>query len=137
MKKFFKEFGEFINRGNVVDLAIAVIMGSAFGKIISSFVEDIITPLIGGLVGGINIADLSVQIGESTIRYGSFLQNIIDFLIIAFVIFVVIRILNRMQNRVQNMLHKNEEKVPEEPVPEDIQLLREMRDLLKSRNYFK
>ena len=86
MKKFFKEFGEFIKRGNVIDLAVAVVIGAAFSAIVTSLVNDIIMPLIGIIVGGVNISSLSVTVGSATLTYGNFLQNIINFLIIAFVI---------------------------------------------------
>ena len=87
-----KEFKEFISKGNVVDLAVGVIIGGAFGKIVTSLVNDIIMPLIGVIIGGINFTNLSIKIGESVIAYGSFIQNIIDFLIIAACIFVFVKV---------------------------------------------
>ena len=86
-----KEFKEFISKGNVVDLAVGVIIGGAFGKIVTSLVNDIIMPLIGVIIGGINFTNLSIKIGESVIAYGSFIQNIIDFLIIAACIFAFVK----------------------------------------------
>ena len=92
-----KEFREFIERGNVLDLAIAVIIGGAFGKIITSLVGDILTPLLGLVMGGINFSGLSSQVGEAVITWGAFVQSIFDFLIIAFVIFLIVRTANKMK----------------------------------------
>lgn len=92
-----KEFREFIERGNVLDLAIAVIIGGAFGKIVTSLVNDIITPLIGLLLGGINFSERFSKVGEAIIKWGAFLQSIIDFLIIAFLIFIIVRTANKMK----------------------------------------
>jgi len=92
-----KEFKEFAMRGNVIDLAIAVIIGGAFGKIIASLVDDIIMPLIGLLVGGVDFSNLAVTVGSAQVKYGQFIQNIVDFLIIAFVIFLMVRAINRMK----------------------------------------
>ena len=86
-----KEFRDFVNRGNVVDLAVAVIIGGAFGAIITSLVDDIIMPLIGVIIGGVDFASLSIQVGEASILYGSFIQAIVNFLIIAFVLFLIVR----------------------------------------------
>ena len=92
-----KEFREFVARGNVLDLAIAVIIGGAFGKIVASLVNDILTPLLGLFMGGINFSEQSSQVGETVITWGVFLQSIIDFLIIAFVIFLIVRTANKMK----------------------------------------
>ena len=92
-----KEFREFAIRGNVIDLAVAVIIGGAFGKIISSLVDDIIMPLIGLLIGGIDFKSLAIQIGSAKVTYGNFIQNVVDFLIIAFVIFLMVRAMNRFK----------------------------------------
>lgn len=92
-----KEFRAFIERGNVLDLAVAVIIGGAFAKIISSLVTDILTPLIGLIVGGINISGLSFTIGDAVITWGAFVQSIFDFLVIAFVIFLIVRTANKMK----------------------------------------
>ena len=125
-----KEFKEFISKGNVVDLAVGVIIGGAFGKIVTSLVNDIIMPLIGVIIGGINFTNLSIKIGESVIAYGSFIQNIIDFLIIAACIFVFVKFVNKLTNL--NKVEVKEEPKKEEPkVAEDIKLLTEIRDLLK------
>lgn len=123
-----KEFRDFINRGNVVDLAVAVIIGGAFGAIITSLVNDIIMPLIGVIIGGLDFAGLSIQVGEATILYGSFIQAIVNFLIIAFVLFLIVRSFNKLQ--------KEEEAAPAPP-PEpsaEEKLLTEIRDLLKERD---
>jgi len=90
-----KEFREFALRGNVMDLAIAVIIGGAFGKIVSSLVNDVLMPLIGLVLGGVNFSELSITVGAAVIKWGAFVQSIIDFIIIAFVIFMLIRAMNR------------------------------------------
>jgi large conductance mechanosensitive channel len=127
-----KDFKAFVLRGNVIDLAVAVIIGGAFGKIVTSMVNDIIMPIIGIILGNVNITGLKILIEpavgdtpEVAVYYGQFIQNIIDFLIIAFFIFLAIRILEKLK--------KKEEAAPaEEPAtPEDVELLREIRDLLK------
>ena len=92
-----KEFKEFAIRGNVMDLAIAVIIGGAFGKIVTSLVDTILTPLIGLVMGGIDFSGLKTQIGDAVIEWGLFLQSIIDFIIIAFVIFLLVRAINRLK----------------------------------------
>lgn len=92
-----KEFREFIERGSVLDLAVAVIIGGAFAKIITSLVGDILTPIIGLIVGGINISELSITIGDAVIKWGAFVQSIFDFLVIAFVIFLFVRTANKLQ----------------------------------------
>ena len=123
-----REFREFINRGNVMDLAVAVIIGVAFGAIVTSLVNDIIMPLIGVISGGINFSGLAVQVGQATIAYGNFIQAVINFLIVAFVIFMIVRTLNNLQKR-----FTQEAKVAPPPeAPADVQLLAEIRDLLKA-----
>ena len=123
-----KEFKEFIARGNVIDLAVGVIIGGAFGKIVTSIVNDLLMPLIGVISGGIDFTGLKFKIGEAEILYGNFLQNVIDFLIIAFCIFILVKIVNKITK-------KKEEPVEEAPAPkpEDIVLLEEIRDLLKQK----
>lgn len=125
MKGFVADFKAFAMRGNVIDLAVAVVIGAAFGKIVSSLVENIITPLIGILVGGVNFTTLSVQVGEATIAYGVFLQNTFDFIIIAFAIFLVVRALAKLQKPAEAKADTPA------PTPEDIVLLREIRDALR------
>ena len=92
-----KEFREFAIRGNVMDLAIAVIIGGAFGKIITSLVTDVLMPLIGLVLGGVNFSELSITVGAAVIKWGAFVQSIIDFIIIAFVIFMLVRAMNRLK----------------------------------------
>jgi large conductance mechanosensitive channel len=94
-----KEFKDFAMRGNVMDLAIAVIIGGAFGKIIASLVNDILMPLIGLLLGGVNFSELSAQVGDVVVTYGLFIQAVVDFLIIAFVIFLLVRTINSMKKQ--------------------------------------
>ena len=134
MKKFFAEFKEFISRGDVVSMAVGIIVGSTFTAIVNSLVKDIITPFIGVLMGGANFGELCWTIGEAQIMYGSFIQAVINFLITAFVLFCVVKAMNTMKKLSEKK--EEEEAKPEEPaapapVPEDIVLLTEIRDLLK------
>ncbi|MBK9006770.1 MAG: large conductance mechanosensitive channel protein MscL [Anaerolineae bacterium] len=92
-----KEFKDFVIRGNVIDLAIAVIIGGAFGKIVASLVGDVLMPVIGLLLGGVNFSELALTVGDAVVKYGAFIQSIIDFLVIAFVIFLFIRTMNRIK----------------------------------------
>ena len=124
MKNFFEEFKKFIARGNVMDLAVAVIMGGAFGKIVTSLVNDILMPLIGIIIGQ-NFNSLSVTLHGSTITYGIFIQNIVDFLIISFCIFIMTKILNKFVKKKE----KEEQKAPAKS--DEVKLLEEIRDLLK------
>jgi len=119
-----KEFKEFALKGNVIDLAIAVIIGMALGKIISSLVEDILMPFIGMFMGGVSFAELKYVVGDAVFAYGMFIQSIIDFIIIAFVIFIIIRVINSAKK-------KEEDTAVPEP-PEEVVLLTEIRDLLKN-----
>ena len=122
---FVREFREFAVKGNVVDLAVAVIIGAAFGKIVASLVNDIVMPLVGTLLGGINFTDLAVQVGQANIQYGKFLQTCVDFVIIALAIFLAVKVINRL---------KRAEPPPAPPTPpREEQLLVEIRDLLKQR----
>lgn len=122
MRNILKEFKAFAIRGNVVDLAVGIVIGAAFGKIVSSLVDNIIMPLAGLLLGGVEFSDLAFTIEDSTIRYGIFIQNVVDFTIIAFAIFLAVKIMNSVR--------KKEEEVP--PLPsEEIVLLREIRDALR------
>jgi large conductance mechanosensitive channel len=131
-KGFFAEFREFIARGNVIDMAVGVVVGSAFTQIVNSLVNDIITPAIGYLIGGMDFTKYQIALSEDAIiAYGTFIQNIINFLIIAFVIFLLVRGLNKLHR-------KKEEPAPEpvkEPEPDpQLVLLQEIRDLLKNKN---
>lgn len=127
MKGFIDEFKAFAMKGNVVDLAVAVVIGAAFGKIVSSLVDNIIMPLVGILLGGINFGNLMINVGNATVTYGVFLQSVVDFVIIAFVIFLVIKAINKASGP-----EEPAEDAPA-PTPEDIQLLREIRDSLRNR----
>ena len=134
MKKIFKEFGDFIKRGNVIDLAVAVVIGGAFSAIVTSLVNDIIMPVIGMITGGIDFSGLKATVGDATLAYGSFIQAVINFLIIAFVIFMVVKAMNTASEKVSKLKHKKgEEETKEEPAPksDEVILLEEIRDLLK------
>ncbi len=124
IKKGVSEFKKFISRGNVVDMAVGVIIGGAFGKIVTSLVQDILMPIIGVVLGGLNFCDLSVKVGSVSVRYGSFIQSIVDFLIISFSIFVMIKIFSKFKRK--------EEKIEKTKKTDDILILEEIRDLLKS-----
>ena len=128
-----QEFKEFIKRGNVLDLAVGVIMGSAFGKIVSSVVDDILMPMIGVLIGGVDFKNLKVEVGNAMIAYGNFLQNVIDFLIVALCIFFIIKIINKFFA----FSKKEEEKKEEQKKSEEVLLLEEIRDLLKGEESVK
>lgn len=131
----FKEFKEFISRGNVMDLAVGIIMGAAFGKIVSSLVNDIIMPPVGQILGGIDFQDLffalngesyatlelAKEAGAAVVAYGSFLQAVVDFTIIGFCVFLIVKSLNKLQKKTEKP----------KPTPADIILLTEIRDLLK------
>lgn len=121
--RFFSEFKQFAMRGNVIDLAVAVVIGAAFGKIVSSLVDGIIMPLIGLLMGGIDITNKVFKIGATVVKWGAFLQTIIDFTIIAFAIFVAIKFVNMLQNKQADE--------PAKPSKEEA-LLMEIRDLLRA-----
>ena len=129
--KELSAFKKFISRGNVIDMAVGVIIGGAFGKIVTSLVNDIIMPLIGLALGKIDFAKLMFKIGETEIKYGAFIQTIVDFLIVAFCIFVVIQIFEKFK--------KKEAEKPAEPKPapvvksDEAILLEEIRDLLKNK----
>ena len=128
MKKFLGEFKEFIAKGNVLDLAVAVVIGGAFNKIVSSLVDDVIMPVVGMIIGGINFSDIKVTVGSANLMVGSFIQNVVDFLIVAFVIFIVVKSFNA--------LNKKKKKGEEKEAPkkaDDILLLEEIRDLLKKQ----
>lgn len=125
-KGIISEFKTFIKRGNVIDLAVGVIIGSAFSSIVSSLVDDILMPLIGIIIGGYDFSELSIKIGQSTIKYGMFIQNIINFLIIAFCVFIFVKILNKLE-------HNKEETNKEKVKSDETILLTEIRDLLKNK----
>ena len=127
---FVKEFKEFAMRGNVMDMAVGVIIGGAFGKIVSSLVDDVLMPAIGMLTGNVDFTGLALKIGEgegaAVLKYGTFIQNVVDFLIVAFCIFLMIKAMNKL------MPKKEEE--PEAPAgPTQEELLTDIRDLLKDK----
>ncbi len=130
---FVKEFREFAVKGNVVDMAVGIIIGAAFGKIVTSFVNDIITPPLGYLIGGVDFTDLAVTLpavregmDPVTINYGAFLQTTFEFLIVAFAIFLVIKMINRLKRK-----EEVAPSTPPPPPPRQEVLLEEIRDLLK------
>ena len=128
-----KEFKEFIARGNVMDLAVGVIIGAAFGKIVTSLVNDILMPLLGLILGGIDFTGLSIKVGDAKVMYGNFIQSAIDFLIVAFCIFLVIKAVNKvMQKAKKDTTEENVEDI-EEAVNDEVKLLEEIRDLLKKK----
>ncbi|MGM0854248.1 MAG: large conductance mechanosensitive channel protein MscL [Bacillota bacterium] len=120
----WQEFKRFAVKGNVIDLAVAVIIGAAFGKIVKSLVDDIIMPLLGILLGGISFTNLKVMVGDAVITYGVFLHNVVDFFLIALVIFFIIRLYKKME--------RQEEVKAEVKVDQKEELLKEIRDLLKN-----
>ncbi len=128
-----KEFKEFISKGNVVDLAVGVIIGSAFGKIVSSLVNDILMPILGVLIGGVDFSSLSIKIGEAKITYGMFIQNVIDFLIIAFCVFIFIKTINKLSS-IANKQNKNKEDEKDKIVETELSVLKEIREELKINN---
>ncbi|MBQ2084262.1 MAG: large-conductance mechanosensitive channel protein MscL [Firmicutes bacterium] len=123
-----KEFKEFISRGNVMDMAVGIIIGGAFTAIVSSLVADIITPIIGMLMGGVDFSSLAVTVGSANLTYGNFIQAIINFLLVAWVLFMIVKAMNKMKRKEEEK--PAEPEAPAEP-PEDIVLLREIRDSLK------
>ncbi|MFN8035553.1 MAG: large conductance mechanosensitive channel protein MscL [Acidimicrobiia bacterium] len=125
MKEFLKDFKKFVMRGNVLDLAVAVIIGIAFGAVIKSLVDDVIMPFVGAIFGKASFQDLTLSIGDGVIRYGAFINTVINFLIIAFVLFLVIRLFEKMKS----MRGADEEA---EPLTVGEELLTEIRDILKT-----
>ena len=128
INKGVSEFKEFITKGDVVDLAVGVIVGGAFGKIVTSLVNDILMPIIGIIIGGIDFSNLSVNIVDAKIMYGSFIQQILDFLIISLCIFIFVKIISRFTRK-----KKVEEAAEEVVKTEEVMLLEEIRDLLKEQ----
>lgn len=129
---FWGEFKEFISKGNVVDMAVGVVVGGAFKSIVDSLVADIIMPAVSTLTGQVNIADLAITVGEINVKYGSFLQNVINFLIIAFTIFCVVKGMNAVREKFEKKKEEALEEVAPEPSKEEA-LLTEIRDLLKNK----
>ena len=125
---WMKEFRDFINRGNVIDLGVGIVIGTAFTGIVNSFVNDLLMPVIGILTGGVDFTGLGLKMGEAVVAYGNFVQAILNFLIIAFAVFWLVRAINRLNRR-----KKDQPAEPEAP-SDDIKLLMEIRDLLKAQN---
>lgn len=122
-----KEFRDFIAQGNVLDLAVAVIIGGAFGAIVNSLVDDILMPIVGIIIGGIDFSGLSIQVGDAQVLYGNFILAVVNFLIIAAAIFVIVRSYNQ--------LRRKDEAEPAPPeASEEVKLLAEIRDILEKGN---
>ena len=120
-----KEFKKFIARGNVLDLAVGVIVGGAFSSIVTSLVNNIFTPVIGLIVGGVDFSNLSITFRDTKIMYGAFIQSVIDFLIVAFCLFIVVKAVNKVT-------HKREEKTAKPTKSDELKTLEEIRDILKN-----
>lgn len=129
MKKFFAEFKEFIARGNAMSMAIGIIIGGAFTAIVNSLVNDVISPFLGIILGGLDFTGIAFTVGSANIMIGNFIQAVITFLLTALVIFSIIKFLNQFQKKEE----KVEEPEAEPEIPADIQLLTEIRDMLKER----
>lgn len=121
-----KEFKNFISKGNVIDLAIGVIIGAAFGKIVTSLVEDVLMPLIGVLIGGLDFTAFNFTIDDAVIKYGMFIQNIVNFLIVSFCIFIMIKLISKFKTKKEKEIIKTKS--------EEVLLLTEIRDLLSKKN---
>ncbi len=132
-KFMLKEFKAFISRGNVVDLAVGVIVGGAFGKIVTSLVNDILMPIIGILLGGIDFTNLTITIKDATITYGLFIQNVIDFLIVAFCVFLFVKVINNL-SKLGHKSDKKKDNVREQVVETELSILKEIRDELTKQN---
>ncbi len=132
INKRASEFKEFITKGDVVDLAVGVIVGGAFGKIVTSLVNDILMPIIGVIIGGIDFTNLSVKIADAEIKYGSFIQQIVDFLIISLCVFEFVKIITRI-TKLADKEEKVEEAVEEVKEETELDVLKEIRELLKEK----
>ena len=129
VKKMGEDFKTFISRGNVVDMAVGVIVGGAFGKIVTSLVNDVLTPIVGVFLGGLNFSELSFGFKDAQINYGLFIQTVVDFLIIAACIFAMVKLFEKFKKK-----EESKEEVKEEPKKSDeVLLLEEIRDLLKKK----
>lgn len=124
--KIISEFKEFALKGNMIDLAVGVVIGSSFNAVVTSIVNDIFMPIVGAIIGGKDFSNLSIKIGESVIKYGALIQNIVNFLIVAICLFVVVKVMNAFRR-------KKEEPEEEPKKPDDIVLLEEIRDALKKQ----
>lgn len=125
MKKFIEEFKEFISKGNVLDLAIGVVIGGAFTAIVNSLVNDVIMPVVGIILGGVDFSGLSLQIGDASLTYGNFIQAVINFLLVALVLFTIVKAANKFK--------KQAEEAPAEPT-EEVKLLTAIEKELKKLN---
>ena len=133
MKKFLDEFKQFISKGNVLYLAVGVIIGGAFSKIVSSLVDNIIMPIIGVILGGVDFSGLSITFQGASIKYGLFIQNVVDFLIVAFCIFTVIKILNSFDKKIKSKIEKEQKEQEEKEVSKEDVLheIKSVNDVLK------
>lgn len=122
---FLSDFKDFAMRGNVIDLSIAVVIGTSFGKIVSSLVDGILMPVLGWLTGGINVSDKAIILGQVTIKWGEFLQSVINFSIISFAIFIMVKFIHTMHKKQEKMLKKS---------LNEVSLLEEIRDLIKANH---
>ena len=132
LKAFIREFKEFISKGDVMSMAVGIIVGTAFTAIVTSLNQDIITPILGLILGQIDFTSLSITVGGASVMYGNFIQAIITFLITAFTLFLVLKAFNKMSAKVKKAEEDAAAAEPA-PVPEDIQLLTEIRDLMKNK----
>ena len=134
MRNFIEEFKAFIAKGNVMTMAVGIIIGGAFTSIVNSLVNDVITPLLGIIIGGINFTGIKITVGSAELLVGNFIQAVIVFLLTAFVVFWMVKLFNRLIEKKKEEPAPEAEAEPEpEPTPEDIELLREIRDLLKEK----
>ena len=131
MKGFIKEFKEFISKGDVMSMAVGIIIGGAFTAIVSSLTDDVIGPVIGVLLGGINFSTWGVTVGDANINFGNFIQAVINFLITAFVLFLIMKAFNTFKDKAEKLAKKEKGKEAAPEIPEDIKLLTEIRDALK------
>ena len=131
MSKLLNEFKDFAMKGNVVDLAVWVVIGTAFGKIVSSLVESVIMPIVGILMQGKNFADLALGVGDAQLKYGAFIQAVVDFLIVAAVLFLVVKAINHTKDKMTKKVKKEEAKEEAIKLTAEQELLTEIRDLLK------
>jgi len=131
----FKEFKEFISRGNVIDLAVALIMGAAFTNIVQALVKDVISPLLGIFLGGVDFSGLAITIGDAAIKYGSFIQSVINFLVIGFVVFIIVKAINKIESKIEKDLLQREKEIEEEKnLSPEVKELREIKNILKSNS---
>ena len=133
MKKFFDEFKTFISRGNVMDMAVGVIMGSAFTAIVNALVNNILTPLLGIILNGVNFSELSIKVGSTEIQYGMFIQAVINFLLISLVIFCLVKALNKIREKAVKK-QEAEEAAEDKAQTTTVELLEQIRDLLSKQD---